>query len=50
MVVRMSDIMPKSGKKCIFGSWVARMGQNFDDYHGFQSRRSWVNTYAQLGL
>ena len=23
------------------------MGQNFDDYPGFQTMRSWANTYAQ---
>ena len=23
------------------------MGQNFDDYPGFQPFRSWANTYAQ---
>ena len=27
--------------------WVARMGQNFDDYPGFQPMRSWANNYAQ---
>ena len=26
---------------------VGRMGQKFDDYPGFQSMRSWANTYAQ---
>ena len=26
---------------------IARMGRNFDDYPGFQSFRSWANTYAQ---
>ena len=26
---------------------VARMGQNFDDYPGFQSKGYWANTYAQ---
>ena len=33
MVVRLSDIRPKTGKKCIFGSWVARMDLNFDDFN-----------------
>ena len=27
--------------------WLARMGQNFDDYPGLQPMRSWANTYAQ---
>ena len=25
------------------GSWVARMGRNFDDYSGFKPKRSWAN-------
>ena len=29
------------------GSWVARMGQNFDDYPGFKPKRPLANTYAQ---
>ena len=33
--------------KAVKGSWVARMGRNFDDYPGFQPMRSWANTYAQ---
>ena len=33
--------------KIVKGSWIARMGQNFDDYPGFQPVRSWANTYAQ---
>ena len=33
--------------KIVKGSWIARMGQNFDDYPGFQPFRSWANTYAQ---
>ena len=32
--------------KAVKGSWVARMGQNFDDYLGFQPMRSWANTYV----
>ena len=32
------------------GSWVARMGRNFDDYPGFQPMRSWANTYQCTGL
>ena len=46
MVVRLSDIRSKTGKKFIFGSRVARMGQNFDDCPGFQHMKSWANTYA----
>ena len=33
--------------KAVRGSWVARMGRNFDVYPGFQPMRSWANTYAQ---
>ena len=33
--------------KAVKGSWVARMGRNFDDYPGVQPKRSWANTYAQ---
>ena len=33
--------------KIVKGSWIARMGRNFDDYPGFQPFRSWANTYAQ---
>ena len=35
--------------KAVKGSWIARMGRNFDDYPypGFQPFRSWANTYAQ---
>ena len=33
--------------KAVKGSWVARMGRNFDDYSGFQLMISWANTYAQ---
>ena len=33
--------------KAVKGSWLARMGQNFDYYPGFQPMRSWTNTYAQ---
>ena len=33
--------------KVVKGSWIARMGRNFDDYPGFQPFRSWANTYAQ---
>ena len=29
------------------GSWIARIGRNFDDYPGFHPFRSWANTYAQ---
>ena len=27
--------------------WLARIGQNFNDYPGMQPMRSWANTYAQ---
>ena len=33
--------------KVVKGSWVARIGQNFDDYPSFQPMRSWAKTYAQ---
>ena len=33
--------------KIVKGSWIARMGRNFDDNPGFQPFRSWANTYAQ---
>ena len=36
-----------SHDKVVKGSWVARMGRNFDDYPSFQPMRSWVNTYAK---
>ena len=33
--------------KVVKGSWIARIGRNFDDYPGFHPFRSWANTYAQ---
>ena len=31
--------------KAVKGSWVARIGRNFDDYPGFQLMRSWAKLH-----
>ena len=39
--------MSNNPMKVVKGSWVARMGRNFDDYPGFQPMKSWANTYGE---